>query len=108
MIFRLLDFALRAAGSFFFVFLLQFQFDGKTLESRLSDFGQTFVVTTTLNKVSQDGSKVIKTFLEEDSPEEKKKKREIANQKSKDRFDKFLNRINRPSNLNQDSKKQGE
>ena len=104
MIFRLLGFILRVVGSFFFVFLLQFQFDGKTLESHLNNFGKKFVVTKALKKVSQDGSKVIKSFLKEDSPKDKKQKREIANQKSKKAFDGFLKRINRPSNQPKDSK----
>ena len=97
MIFRLLDFSFRVVGSFFFVFLLQFQFDGRTLESRLNEFGNKFVVTKALKKVSQDSSKVIKSFLKEESPEAKKQKREIANQKNQERFDKFLNRISHPS-----------
>ena len=62
-------------------FLLQFQFNGKTLESRLNDFGQKSVVKKTLKKVSQDGSKVIKSFLEEETTQDKKQKREIANKK---------------------------
>ena len=97
MIFRLLDFAFRVIGSFFFVFLLQFQFNGKTLESRLNNFGQKFFVTKALKKVSQDSSKVIKSFLEEESSEQKKQKREIANKKSQNRFKKIIERISRPS-----------
>ncbi|MCZ0931691.1 MAG: hypothetical protein OXJ52_00845 [Oligoflexia bacterium] len=104
MIFRLLDFALRVVGSFFFVFLLQFQFDGRALESYLNDFGKKFVVTKTLKKVSQDGSKVIRSFLKEESAEEKKQKREIASQKSEQAFDSFLKRISKPSNEAKDSK----
>ena len=61
-LFRLLSFALRVVGSFFFVFLLQIQFSGKTLESYLNDFGKKFIVTKTLQKVSQDGTKTIKSF----------------------------------------------
>ena len=104
MIFRLLDFSFRVIGSFFFVFLLQFQFDGRTLESRLNEFGKKFVVTKALKKVSQDSSKVIKSFLAEESEQDKKQKREIANQKNQDRFDKFLNRISRPSSPPPESK----
>ena len=105
MIFRLLDFALRVLGSFFFVFLLQFQFDGRTLESYLNNFGKKFVVAKALKKVSQDGSKVIKSLLEKENPEEKKQKREIANQKSKQSFDGFLKRINKPSRKAEKPKK---
>ena len=105
MIFRLLDFTFRVVGSFFFVFLLQFQFDGRTLESRLNEFGKKFVVTKALKKVSQDSSKVIKSFLEEENAEGKKQKREIANQKSQERFNQFLNRINRPSSSKPEPKK---
>ena len=105
MIFRLLDFAFRIVFSFFFVFLLQFQFDGRSLESYLSDFGKKFVVTKALKKVSQDGSKVIKSFFKEETAKEKKQKREIAKQKSQDRFDKFVERINRPSGSKPEPKK---
>ena len=105
MILRLLDFAFRVIGSFFFVFLLQFQFDGRSLESYLNDFGKKFVVTKTLKTVSQDGSKVIKSFLADESEEEKKRKREIANQKAQNRFDQFLNRIKRPSPSKEEPKK---
>lgn len=69
LIFRLLSFALRIVGSFFFVFLLQIQFDGKTLESYLNDFGRKFIVTRTLKKVSQDGASAIRSF----SPSSQKK-----------------------------------
>lgn len=61
-LFRLLSFGLRVVGSFFFVFLLQIQFDGKTLESYISNFGKSFVVTRTLHKVSEDGVKVIRSL----------------------------------------------
>ena len=105
MIFRLLDFGLRLVGSFFFVFLLQFQFDGRTLESYLNNFGKKFVVTKTLKKVSQDGSTVVKSLFKEKSAEEKKQKREIANQKATNRFDKFFNRISLPSSSKEESKK---
>ena len=106
MIFRLLDFAFRVLGSFFFVFLLQFQFDGQTLESRLNEFGKKFVVTRALKKVSQDSSKVIKSFLEEESLDKKKQKREIASKKTQNRFDSFLKkRINKPSQNPEESKK---
>lgn len=62
MIFRLISLGFRIIGSFFFVFLLQIQFDGKSLESYLNDFGKKFIVTRTLNKVSEDGVKVIRSF----------------------------------------------
>ena len=104
MIFRLLDFAFRVVGSFFFVFLLQFQFDGRSLESYLNDFGKKFVVTKTLKKVSQDGSKVIKGFLKEESAEETKQKRETASQKSELFFNSIVKRVSRPSNEAKDSK----
>ena len=60
-LFRLLSFFLRVVGSFFFVFLLQIQFAGKSLESYLSDFGKKFIVTGTLQKVGKDGVKVLKS-----------------------------------------------
>ena len=105
MIFRLVSFAFRVTFSFFFVFLLQFQFNGRSLESYLNDFGKKFVVTKTLKKVSQDGSKVIKSFLEEESPEQQKRKRGVANKKSQDRFSQFVKRINRPSKKAEDPEK---
>ena len=79
-LFRLIGFALRVIGSFFFVFLLQIQFDGKTLESYLNNFGKKFIVTRSLQKVSQDGVKVIRGF----SSSEKKKPevRQISSSKA--------------------------
>ncbi len=67
-LFRLISFVLRIVFSFFFVFLLQIQFNGKTLESYLNDFGRKFIVTRTLKKVSQESAKAIKQI----SPSEKK------------------------------------
>ena len=62
-LFRLLGFFLRVVASFFFVFLLQIQFAGKSLESYLSDFGKRFIVTRTLQKVGEDGVKVLKNAV---------------------------------------------
>ena len=104
MLFRLLGFAFRVVGSFFFVFLLQFQFDGRTFESYLNDFGKKFVVTKTLKSVSEDGAKVIKSVFKKETEKEKKQKREIANQKNKKHFKSFLDRINAPSNQPENSK----
>ena len=105
MIFRLLDFAFRVIGSFFFVFLLQFQFDGRSLESYLNEFGRKFVVTRTLKKVSEDGSKVIKSFLEDENPEQKKPKRKIAKEKSEQMFSKFVKRISYPDKVKKEESK---
>lgn len=77
-LFRLLNFALRVIGSFLFVFLLQIQFAGKTLETYLTDFSKKFFVTKTLQKVSEDGTKFIKGF----SSSEGKKSREISSSKA--------------------------
>jgi len=45
MFFRLIGFFMRFIGSFFFVFLLQIQFNGKTLENYLNNFGKKFIIT---------------------------------------------------------------
>lgn len=80
LLFRLLSFFLRVAGSFFFVFFLQIQFAGKTLESYLNDFGKKFIVTRSLQKVSQDGVKVIKSVTS--SEDEKSELRKISSSKA--------------------------
>lgn len=59
-IFRLISFAMRIIASFVFVFILQIQFAGKSLESYLNNFGSKFIVTKALKKASKDGSKLIK------------------------------------------------
>lgn len=78
--FRLLGFALRVIGSFFFVFALQIQFDGKTLESYLNNFGKKFVVTRTLQKVSKDSASALKALSS--APKENPADREPAGAKS--------------------------
>lgn len=80
MLFRLIGFSLRVIGSFFFVFLLQIQFNGKTLESYLNNFGKKFIVTRSLQKVSQDGVKVIKGFSS--SEDKKLENRQVAGSKA--------------------------
>ena len=71
-LFRLLSFALRLIGSFLFVFLLQIQFDGKSLEDRLNSFGQEFVVTQVLQNISQGGVHLIRgtASSKEEPPQE--------------------------------------
>jgi len=94
-LFRLFDFVVRVFASFFFVFLLQVQFDGQTLESYLTSFGKNFFLTKTLNAVGKDGVKMAKNFNL--SKEEKEKKREIANEKVLQTFEKLSKRISLPS-----------
>ncbi len=102
MLFRLLSFFLRIIGSFFFVFFLQIQFAGKTLESYINNFGKKFIVTKSLQKVSQDGAKVIKSFS--DSPEEKKSTlRKISNSKPAQYMKDVANKIELPKQILQDS-----
>ena len=59
-LFRLLSLVLRIVGSFFLVFFLQINWNGKSLESRLNEFGKQFIVTRSLKKMSQDGAKLIR------------------------------------------------
>ena len=75
-LFRLISFALRIIGSFFFVLLLQIQFDGKTLESYLNDFGQKFILTRGLQKISHDSVQRIRSLSTTDKKE--KPRREIS------------------------------
>ena len=94
-LFRLLHFAIRIVGSFFFVFFLQIQFDGKTLESYLSEFGQKFVVTRSLEKVSQDGVKIIRGFT---SPQKKDSElRQISSSQATQYIKEFSKRISLPN-----------
>ena len=96
-LFRLLGFFLRIVGSFFFVFLLQIQFAGKSLESYLNDFGKKFIVTKTLQKVGQDGVKVIKKFSF--SKEDKEKIREISSTKAGEYIKDIKKQITLPKEL---------
>ena len=76
-VFRLISFMTRLIASFFFVFLLQIPFNGQTLESYLNRFGQKFFVTKTLQKVSDNGARIIKEWNKDENPQ-----REITNKKS--------------------------
>lgn len=96
-LFRLLGFFLRVVGSFFFVFLLQIQFAGKTLENYLNDFGKKFVVTRTLQKVGQDGTKVIKSFTS--SKEEQEKLRQVSSSKAAEYIKDFTEKIELPKGI---------
>ena len=93
-LFRLVSFVLRIIGSFFFVFLLQIQFAGKTLESYLNDFGKKFIVTRTLQKVSQDGVKVIKGSPSE---EDKSEARQVSSSTAVKYIKDFAKKISLPS-----------
>lgn len=103
LLFRLLSFTLRVVGSFFFVFLLQIQFDGKTLESYLNNFGKKFVVTKTLQKVSQDSVKVIQGFSS--SEEEKEKLRQISSSKAAKYIKDFTKKIELPEGFGKEKEK---
>ena len=103
--FRLLSFVLRVVGSFFFVFVLQIQFDGKTLESYLNDFGKKFIVTKSLKKVSQDSVKLIRGVSS--SEEEKSDSRQMAGKKAAQYFEDFTKKIIFPSeSLNEKEKEE--
>ena len=69
-LFRLLSFAFRLVGSFLFVFLLQIQFNGKSLEDRLNDFGQKFIVTRILQDVSKGGARFLSGTASSESSKE--------------------------------------
>lgn len=97
MLFRLLNFALRIVGSFFFVFFLQIQFDGRTLESYLNNFGKEFVVTRSLQKVSQDGVKVIKSFSSSDDEHKKEIHRQISSSSATKYIKDFSQRFKLPA-----------
>ena len=96
-LFRLLNFALKVVGSFFFVFLLQIQFSGKTLESYLNNFGKKFVVTKTLQKVGQDGAKVIKSLSS--SEDNKERLRQISSSEAAKYIKDFTEKIELPKDI---------
>ena len=70
-LFRFLSFVGRIIASFVFVFILQIQLDGKTLESYLNDFGQRFFMTKALKTVSQDLVKLSRSGLSSSDKKEK-------------------------------------
>ena len=94
-LFRLFDFFVRVFLSFGFVFILQVQFDGQSLEKYLINFSQSFFLTKALNSVGEDGAKLAKNF--QLNEEQKKKKRELANKKRDKMFENFSKRINFPN-----------
>ena len=99
LLFRLLSFAFRVVGSFFFVFLLQIQFDGKTLESYLNNFGKKFIVTKSLQKVSQDGVKIIRSFSSappKPPKGEKSESRQISSSQAAQYAKDFASRFTKP------------
>ena len=103
-LFRLMGFALRIIGSFFFVFLLQIQFDGKTLESYLNNFGKKFIVTKSLQKVSQNGVQVIRSFSSDDTEKKlSQKKRQPASSKPLKYFKDLFKRVRFPEPDKSDS-----
>ena len=105
-LFRLLSLVLRIIGSFFFVFCLQIQFDGKTLESYLNDFGKTFFVTRTLHKVSQDGVKVIRIFSSDESKSDSSQSRQVSsNSKALQYAKDFSSRITLPERADKSKQK---
>ena len=102
-LFRLLSFSFRIIGSFFFVFFLQIQFDGKTLESYLNNFGKKFFVTKNLQKISQDSVKVIRSFSS--SKDNKKvEKRKTSSSQAIQYIKDFSYRITIPEELGKKEK----
>ena len=93
-LFRFFDFAVRVFASFLFVFILQVQFDGQSLENYLTRFSESFFLTKTLDSVGEDGVKIVRSFTL--TGEQKKEKREIANKKAVQAFEKFSKRISFP------------
>ena len=61
-LFRLLSFAGRVFGAFVMVLALQIQWDGKTFEQYLVQFGRKFVVIKFLNQVSADNGATLRAF----------------------------------------------
>ena len=107
-LFRFLSFIGRIIASFVFVFILQIQLDGKTLESYLNDFGQRFFMTKVLKTVSQDLVKLSRRGLsssdkqEEKGPASVKKKRgstdrQISSSKPAQQLKGFMSRVTFPS-----------
>ena len=93
-LFRLFDFLVRVFVSFLFVFILQVQFDGQSLENYLTHFSKDFFVTKTLNSVGEDGVKIVRNLNL--SKEQQKTKRKIANEKVNQAFENFSKRISLP------------
>jgi len=93
-LFRLFDFTVRVFLSFLFVFILQVQFDGKSLESYLTHFGENFFLTKALDSVGEDGVKIVRNFTQ--NKEDKQSKRNIANEKAIQTFENFTKRISHP------------
>ena len=108
-LFRLFSFFLRVAGSFFFVYALQTQFFGKTMENHLIDFSKKFIVTRSLQKVSQDGAKVMREALSLEEGKTKKSRQissdtagQYVKNFSKD-FSKQIQLITDPENQDSES-----
>ena len=76
-IFRLLSFAIRVVSAFILTLMLQIQWDGKTLEHYLIQFGKKTVIIKALNQVSQDGIDTIRSVTSSGT-KEKKQDRTIA------------------------------
>lgn len=93
-LFRLIDFGVRVIASFVFVFLLQIQFDGKTLEHYLNNFGKKFFVTKVLNSVSEDGVTAIRRHRPKDKQDTEQRK--LANEKTIKQIKEFSERIKLP------------
>lgn len=74
-LFRLISFGLRIVTIFAIVFILQIQFDGKTLESYLVNVGKKIIVVKVLNRTSTDASLFLKSF---NSKEFKKNKKQLS------------------------------
>ena len=105
-LFRLISFALRIIGSFFFVLLLQIQFDGKTLESYLNNFGQKFILTRGLQKISQNSAQKIRDISPPPTDKKESPRRQISSEPSGwlHRFslplsDKSLSHLKKPNEL---------
>ena len=95
--FRLLNFFLKIIASFIFVFILQIQWDGKTLESYLNDFGKKFFLTRGLKNVSQDGAKVLKGISSSKEKKHQNPERKLSNSSPLQYTKNFVEKITLPT-----------
>lgn len=70
-IFRLISFAIRVVSAFILTLILQIQWDGKTLENYLIQFGKKNTVVKALNQVGQDGIDTIRSVTSSGAKEKK-------------------------------------
>ena len=67
-IFRLISFVIRVVSAFILTFILQIQWDGKSLESYLIRFGEKSSMVQAINQVGQDGVVTIRSLTASTPP----------------------------------------